>query len=86
MNGKNDGRKRTALVAAEQVAEQTAEHGLEVSHVQPRAHLEPFDLMEREQVACVEAIPPVDATGNDERDRRPALLHRADLHGRRVRS
>ena len=55
-----------------------------MSEVGARRDEQPLDLMERVQVARVVVVAPVHAPGHDDRDRRRVLLHRTDLHRRRV--
>ena len=47
---------------------------------------QPFDLMKLKEVARVDGIAAEALPRRDDRDRRTVLLHRADLHRRRVRA
>jgi hypothetical protein len=60
------------------------QHALQVGQRDVGVHAQPLDLGELRCVRRV-GVGPVDAPGHDDRQRRRPLLHRADLHRRRVR-
>ena len=73
-----------ALVAEDRARERE-QRALEVGERDVLVDREALDLVELRRVRRV-AVRPVDAPGDDDRDRRRLLLHRADLHRRGVRA
>ncbi len=72
-------------VLAEDRAREAQQGALEVGQCHVGVDREPLDLVELGHVRGVR-IRPVGATGNDDVQRRRVLLHRANLHRRRVRT
>ena len=80
-------RAETGLrVLAEQRGENVIEQRLQVAHRDVLVDVEAFELVEIRRVRGVGGVAAVNAARRDDADRRRALEHRADLHGRRVRA
>ena len=71
-------------VLPQQGSEDVVQQRLEVTHGHVAVDAQAFELVEVRAVGGVRRVAPVHAAGRDNADRRSALEHRADLHGRSV--
>src|SRR5688572_16566851 len=73
-------------ITSEQVFEDEFDRAFQVANSDTFIHIKPFDLVESRIVGGVGVVAAVNATWNDDADRRRLLLHDADLHGGSVRA
>ena len=71
---------------AEELAEEELQRSFEIGEADAFGHVEPLHLRELGEVGGIDFVAAVGRAGGNNAHRRRAVLHHADLHGRRVRA